>query len=858
MSKFINTKVYTDNYGVNKVIRKLFIDISKYTGPLSLDKNHLYIAILAKNVSSTWGIQIADEKKNTVASFWTKETSIINKSSFGIYMYAELNYDNMDDGGFHGLPCAITNEAFNLTEDPRKSITEEKIADAAVTVEKIADAAVTVEKLANTHKNIPTSTMLQKCGFYCSNFNTGAITVATATRDGIVIPVLDDLKVFIVGTIPQYYGNHAAFYSGAPSKDTFISAIISFKGNSFMPARGTKYVVFTIKADVQFKAAIYQNLYMDNTFEGNLLVDSSLPITKVINPIFHAAPVGAQIVKEVYIAKEDIPADVKDKNDPYFALGQILYAFGTQHLNRIRIYYLTTEDKFNYKAFGEIETRDAEGKNATIYFGTSRKSYAVINFSELADLGFKKDSELFYTPNGEYRFINSKILSHQFSASSIPDGSIDDGKLKTDLPSLKVDLSDISEDLVTLEGRVTQIEENMSAPPAASDIELFSIGDSLFAGGTWQKKTAAALGIIFDQSKNEDPQFPLSIGGTSSDMSKIGTTYFRVRNLIEKGYIKNGGEKAIIILENVNDYTFTFNPADKVYRMEQKYALSALNQEQLNTIAKGNRVLNAVVGLKSLANGKKLIIDTLPVREGDVTIKTGWAAPGDSTYNIHVIPQSTDELTRKYVIDRIVEYQYKLLFDTAGDDGNSVYFTNGNSTYEIRVSFLDTGNTGMSCSIVAVENEAPWETFYWYIGTDIEDINWGNTSNWVKPTISSAWKSSIEELLRAYPKAHIFIANFPSVSLSAGSYFDSARGVYDEKRWYDDTKNRRDKHLLQFKAISDLYTIPLLDVWGSMNMSASNWDTFFPKSANVHPLSAGYEREGELIAAMLKQFLPIK
>ena len=35
-------------------------------------------------------------------------------------------------------------------------------------------------------------------------------------------------------------------------------------------------------------------------------------------------------------------------------------------------------------------------------------------------------------------------------------------------------------------------------------------------------------------------------------------------------------------------------------------------------------------------------------------------------------------------------------------------------------------------------------------------------------------------------------------------------------------------------------------------------NAFFPKSANVHPLSAGYEREGELIAAMLRQFLPIK
>lgn len=148
LSKFINTKVYTDSYDANRIIRKLFIDISNYNGSYVLDKNHLYIKIIAKNVSGLWGIQLGNAEKNTIANYWTdKQEEIISSTNNDIYLYAELNYDNMDYGSLSGSPFAITNEAFNLASDPRKSITSEKIADNAVTKDKIATAAVTFEKL---------------------------------------------------------------------------------------------------------------------------------------------------------------------------------------------------------------------------------------------------------------------------------------------------------------------------------------------------------------------------------------------------------------------------------------------------------------------------------------------------------------------------------------------------------------------------------------------------------------------------------------------------------------------------------------------------------------------------------------
>jgi hypothetical protein len=738
----------------------------------------------------------------------------------------------------------------NYQNNPENPIGNEKLADGAVTSEKLADGAVTSEKLADdaiSENNLPslsrnfaTSVELRKCGFYWNNANTGSLSKATSEIDGLIVPVMfDNTDLVIVGNIPNKYGNNVVFYSDYPSTDTYIGVTQNYKNNRVTPKAGSKYALFTIVATTPFKAFAYQSIVENGSVDDNKIKDASITFSKkIINPILYNAPFTASIVKEVYISKEDIPADAKDVENPIFCLGQILYTFGPTSINRIRIYYLTNEDTYK-QAFGEIQTEDAEGNNAIIKFGKTKESYAKINFSELKDMGIEKNTHVFFDSTGKYPFINSVILNRQFSANSIPDRSIPNEKLETDLTELN--------------NRLTVVEDAVEA--GLSNTELFSIGDSLFAGGTWQKKTAEILNITFDQNKNADPSFPLSIGGTDSDMSKIGSTYFRVKNLVTKEYIKDSGENAIIVLENVNDGTFDFNPADRTYKMDKQYSIASLSQEQLNLISNEDRVLNAVAGVRSLSNGKKLTITALPTIEGDVTIKTGWAGPGVSTYNIHVIPQENDDLTRKYIIERIIEYSYKGIFDTAGEDGNSVYFTNGNNTYETTLEFTDTGKTGMACSVETVSNEAPWETFYWYNGENTEDENWGNTLNWVKPTKSSAWKSSIEELLRLYPKAHIFIANFPAIGKAANDYYDSERGIYDEKRWYDANKERKDKQLSQFKAISEFYNIPLLDVWGNMNMSASNWNTFFPEAANVHPLKDGYEREGILIAALLKNFI---
>ena len=804
-------------------------------GSTSINRIRIYYLTNEDTYKQAFGeIQTEDAKGNNAIIKFGKTKESYAKINFselkdmGIKKNTHVFFDST--GKYPFINSVILNRQFSANSIPDRSITNEKL----------ADDAISENNLPSLSRNFATSVELRKCGFYWNNVNTGSLSKATSEIDGLIVPVMfDNTDLVIVGNIPNKYGNNVVFYSDYPSTDTYIGVTQNYKNNRVTPKAGSKYALFTIVATTPFKAFAYQSIVENGSVDDNKIKDASITFSKkIINPIFYNAPFTASIVKEVYISKEDIPADAKDVENPIFCLGQILYTFGSTSINRIRIYYLTNEDTYK-QAFGEIQTEDAKGNNAIIKFGKTKESYAKINFSELKDMGIKKNTHVFFDSTGKYPFINSVILNRQFSANSIPDRSIPNEKLETDLTELN--------------NRLTAVEDAVEA--GLSNTELFSIGDSLFAGGTWQKKTAEILNITFDQNKNADPSFPLSIGGTDSDMSKIGSTYFRVKNLVTKEYIKDSGENAIIVLENVNDGTFDFNPADRTYKMDKQYSIASLSQEQLNLISNEDRVLNAVAGVRSLSNGKKLTITALPTIEGDVTIKTGWAGPGVSTYNIHVIPQENDDLTRKYIIERIIEYSYKGIFDTAGEDGNSVYFTNGNNTYETTLEFTDTGKTGMACSVETVSNEAPWETFYWYNGENTEDENWGNTLNWVKPTKSSAWKSSIEELLRLYPKAHIFIANFPAIGKAVNDYYDSERGIYDEKRWYDANKERKDKQLSQFKAISEFYNIPLLDVWGNMNMSASNWNTFFPEAANVHPLKDGYEREGILIAALLKNFI---
>lgn len=114
----LNSQVYTKKFSANKVIRKLFIDISGYTGVLSLDG--LRISIIARNQGGLWGIQLHNSSSQAIASFWMEsELNIQSDFQNGIYLYAEYNWLNMQEGQLQGSPFELTNEVFNNANDPR-------------------------------------------------------------------------------------------------------------------------------------------------------------------------------------------------------------------------------------------------------------------------------------------------------------------------------------------------------------------------------------------------------------------------------------------------------------------------------------------------------------------------------------------------------------------------------------------------------------------------------------------------------------------------------------------------------------------------------------------------------------------
>lgn len=138
IEKDFNSKVFTNNFDANRVIRKLFIDTTNYSGSYSLEG--LYIDIIARNISSQWGILVKNsEKQNIIAKWMQSEESIQSDVYFnGIYLYVEYNWDNMDDqSSVKGSPFLLTNEVFNKNNDPRNYVKEENIKDGSISKDKL-------------------------------------------------------------------------------------------------------------------------------------------------------------------------------------------------------------------------------------------------------------------------------------------------------------------------------------------------------------------------------------------------------------------------------------------------------------------------------------------------------------------------------------------------------------------------------------------------------------------------------------------------------------------------------------------------------------------------------------------------
>lgn len=387
------------------------------------------------------------------------------------------------------------------------------------------------------------------------------------------------------------------------------------------------------------------------------------------------------------------------------------------------------------------------------------------------------------------------------------------------------------------------------------EFELFSLGDSLSYGGVWQEEVARLTGCKFRQELNIKAGQQLSSGGTTTYGDGFDTAVWRTKNLIDAGYISNDGENAIIILENVNDLgEATAFEKDAISLCPdtpiEGYTTSQFNADMLASIPVSQRSINACFKLLRTASGKNLAIDSLPSKNGAVTLKIFEAGTGTLEYNIQVL--STDN--RDAIIAKILEYNYARVIDTLADDGISVNFVGSN----ISVTFDDTDNTGMSCTITDTSNAKSALAVY-FIGSSLDE--WTDTSKWMYGgkgwsgsgylTLSIGYKSVIERLQQAYPKARIMIAMFPAHSVTSANYL-LPNGLYDTKT-YNETERVKNMESLRgiLHDIADYYHIPFLDIYGKCGISINNMLEYYNPSANVHPKESGYIKIGKTVASEL-------
>lgn len=148
--------VYTDKINANKVIKELYINLG----------NYLYTKCRAslsrEGETGKWGLMLYLDNV-AVWHWWDSELSQVCETYNGIFMYAKLDWSQMEQGSVI-YEIHFTNAAFAPNSDIRKSIKRimledgivdsSKIADLSVTTPKIYDSAITMQKLADASLDV--------------------------------------------------------------------------------------------------------------------------------------------------------------------------------------------------------------------------------------------------------------------------------------------------------------------------------------------------------------------------------------------------------------------------------------------------------------------------------------------------------------------------------------------------------------------------------------------------------------------------------------------------------------------------------------------------------------------------------
>ena len=386
--------------------------------------------------------------------------------------------------------------------------------------------------------------------------------------------------------------------------------------------------------------------------------------------------------------------------------------------------------------------------------------------------------------------------------------------------------------------------------------ELFVVGDSMSAGGTWEAKVAEITGCTFDQSKNSKPGSQISTGGTISYGCVKDCGLARILNIKKEGYAPD-----IIILENVNDAQ-AFNDNGEPISGTINDAPCIINQilegynysdwvsdaaELLSNIPLNQRMFGTSIQLQYTTSGKNMKILTPASNDGDIKIGVNTAQTGWLYYNIHIL--SSDSISD--IIYKILEYNYSMVADTIGSDNESVNFSTGNSTYPCNINFEDIGNTGVTVSITDVDN-AKATSPKLFIGENLT-TDWINPEKWTSNvSFFSAWKGMIEFAKINFPAAEVVLLMFPVRSMNPSDYIN-ANGTFNQEA-YNATLKRTEGMFEYQKKVAEIYSIPIIDIHHNCGVTVGNYNQYYWNN-NGHPKENGYGYFGEKIAKALLNIL---
>lgn len=390
-----------------------------------------------------------------------------------------------------------------------------------------------------------------------------------------------------------------------------------------------------------------------------------------------------------------------------------------------------------------------------------------------------------------------------------------------------------------------------------SNYQLITIGDSLCASNVWNTKCAELLGCKFDADANVKAGQAISQGGTRTWYGALDSAFFRCKNLVDQGIIKNEGENTIILFESVNDYnagspsSFGGSIEDKAVvpstpietnKTEDEFTSSYL--QSISSKAK----LDACCALIRLGNGKVLKVTNLPIREGNVALKVGSSGTGLIDYSIHL----DAPFTMERVIGKIIEYSFTGVTDTEGSNPDEVVFAAEGTGYNTLVQFVDTDNTGMAVSI-SDTSSAKVRYSKFFKGSSVNE--WSDLSKWENGTTYMnpwrAWKSCLEYIIAKYPKAHIFVCGFPLYSVNPETYKND-NGTFNHYEFNNTNYQVWQKEFFELEnQLCKLYHIPFLDVANNCGINLSNFLNYY-NANDVHPKKEGYYKFAECIAKMIE------